>query len=72
MRNDKRDDQNFQNSLCITSMKQKLCVPIEGRGPFIVLMIFYEHGLKDHWMYPTINQMEPKSNWDFVLVWIYL
>ena len=30
------DDNNFQNSLCITSMKQKLSGPTEAHGPFIV------------------------------------
>ena len=35
MRNDKMDDKNFQNSLCITSMKQKLSGPIKAHGPFI-------------------------------------
>ena len=35
VRNDKMDDTNFQNSLCITSMKQKLSGPIEAHGPFI-------------------------------------
>ena len=29
------DDNNFQNSLCITSMKQKLSGPTEAHGPFI-------------------------------------
>ena len=29
------DDKNVQNSLCITSMKQKLSGPIEANGPFI-------------------------------------
>ena len=29
------DDKNFQSSLCITSMKQKLSGPIESHGPFI-------------------------------------
>ena len=29
------DDEIFQNSLCITSMKQKLSGPIEAHGPFI-------------------------------------
>ena len=35
VRNDKIDDNNFQNSLCITSIKQKLSGPIEAHGPFI-------------------------------------
>ena len=35
--NDKMDDKNVQNSLCITSMKQKLSGPIEAHGPFIYL-----------------------------------
>ena len=30
------DDNNFQNSLCITSMKQKLSGPTEAHGPFII------------------------------------
>ena len=29
------DDNNLQNSLCITSMKQKLSGPTEAHGPFI-------------------------------------
>ena len=29
------DDNNFQNSLCNASMKQKLSGPIEAHGPFI-------------------------------------
>ena len=29
------DDNNFQNSLCITSMKQKVSGLIEAHGPFI-------------------------------------
>ena len=33
------DDNFFQNSLCITSMKQKLSGPIEAHGPFIILLI---------------------------------
>ena len=33
------DDKIFQNSLCITSMKQKLSGPIEAHGPFIILVI---------------------------------
>ena len=32
------DDNNFQNSLCITSIKQKLSGPIEAHGPFIIIM----------------------------------
>ena len=38
------DDKNVQNSLCITSMKQKLSGPIEAHGPFIhirVPMLFF-------------------------------
>ena len=35
VRNDKMDDNNFQNSLCITSMKQELSGPTEAHGPFI-------------------------------------
>ena len=31
------DDKFFQNSSCITSMKQKLSGPIEAHGPFIVV-----------------------------------
>ena len=31
------DDNNFQNSLCITSMKQKLSGPTEAHGPFIII-----------------------------------
>ena len=30
------DDNNVQNSLCITSMKQELSGPTEAHGPFIV------------------------------------
>ena len=43
------DDTNFQNSLYITSMKQKLSGPIEAHGPFIhIYMIFssWDHELK--------------------------
>ena len=29
------DDNNVQNSLCITSMKQELSGPTEAHGPFI-------------------------------------
>ena len=48
--NDKIDDNNFQNSLCITSMKQKLSGPIEAHGPFIYLLInlFYITYLPTH------------------------
>ena len=35
------DDNNFQNSLCITSMKQKLSGPTEAHGPFIYIMCYY-------------------------------
>ena len=31
------DDNNFQSSLCITSMKQKLSGPTEAHGPFIIV-----------------------------------
>ena len=31
------DDNNVQNSLCITSMKQELSGPTEAHGPFIIL-----------------------------------
>ena len=31
------DDNNVQNSLCITSMKQELSGPTEAHGPFISL-----------------------------------
>ena len=31
------DDNNVQNSLCITSMKQELSGPTEAHGPFIVM-----------------------------------
>ena len=30
------DDNNVQNSLCITSMKQELSGPTEAHGPFII------------------------------------
>ena len=30
------DDNNVQNSLCITSMKQELSGPTEAHGPFIL------------------------------------
>ena len=36
VRNDKMDDNNVQNSLCITSMKQELSGPTEAHGPFIL------------------------------------
>ena len=42
VRNDQMDDNNFQNSLCITSMKQKLSGPIEAHGPFIYILPFYK------------------------------
>ena len=32
------DDNNVQNSLCITSMKQELSGPTEAHGPFISLL----------------------------------
>ena len=35
VRNDKMDDNNVQNSLCITSMKEELSGPTEAHGPFI-------------------------------------
>ena len=36
------DDNNVQNSLCITSMKQELSGPTEAHGPFILLRIIYK------------------------------
>ena len=39
MRNDKMDDNNVQNSLCITSMKQELSGPTEAHGPFIFVFV---------------------------------
>ena len=44
VRNDKIDDNNFKNSLCITSMKQKLSGPIEAHGPFIVSPVRSTYG----------------------------
>ena len=38
VRNDQMDDNNFQSSLCITSMKQKPSWPIEAHGPFILVI----------------------------------
>ena len=37
------DDNNFQSSLCITSMKQKLSGPIEAHRPFIGLVVITPH-----------------------------
>ena len=33
------DDNNVQNSLCITSMKQELSGPTEAHGPFIMYVV---------------------------------
>ena len=38
------DDKFFQNSLCITSMKQKRSGPIEAHGPFIVSPVRSTYG----------------------------
>ena len=39
VRNDKMDDNNVQNSLCIASMKQELSGPTEAHGPFIEILL---------------------------------
>ena len=39
------DDNNFQSSLCITSMKQKLSGPTEAHGPFILVGILFPVGI---------------------------
>ena len=45
------DDNNVQNSLCITSMKQELSGPTEAHGPFI----FLEKILSDFTFYAIFN-----------------
>ena len=35
------DDNNVQNSLCITSMKQELSGPTEAHGPFIHVVVIF-------------------------------
>ena len=36
------DDNNVQNSLCITSMKQELSGPTEAHGPFITKNLLFK------------------------------
>ena len=59
------DDNNFQNSLCITSMKQELSGPTEAHGPFIFIrkkmlshFIFSSHFMP----FPTFIERKQSSS----------
>ena len=61
------DDNNFQNSLCITSMKQKLSGPTEAHGPFISNLsgMWWFSCLLQFMQYPNILYMSKKIQLDY-------
>ena len=58
------EDNNLQNSLCITSMKQKLSGPTEAHGPFIPVSVC--EMTKFYLLYYLFNCINPNVKIVFV------